>query len=191
MAHLVADLLEKHRNITIDRKSLELGAVYPDLHLFRRLPIHNVEQLYKNYYMQTNHFINRNNDLTLSFSLGMMSHYVCDTFCMPHNKKIRRYRDFKDHVAYEFVLADEIEQFKMNEDLEGKIYWKSLEYFDFHLETYVTAQRIEYFKQASEDPVAQAKADIDHAVQACFLVLKEFLMELERAECPVLETIVA
>lgn len=191
MAHLVADLLEENRNIIIDRKSMEVGAVYPDLHFLKRLPTHNVEQLYKNYHMQTNNFINRTNDLTLSFALGMISHYVCDTFCMPHNKKIRRYRDFKEHVAYEFVLADEIEKFEMNESLAGKIYWKSLEHFDFDLETFVTAQRVEYFSHASSDPVAQARTDIENSVQACTLVLKGFLHELERAECPVLETIIA
>lgn len=191
IANMVADLLENHRNVVIDRKSMELGAVYPDLHFLRRLPTHNVEQVYKNYRLETDNFINRTNDLTLSFSLGMITHYVCDTFCMPHNKKIRRYRDFKDHVAYEFVLADEIEKFQITEELEERIHWKSLEHYDFDLETFVTAQRVSYFRDSSIDPVEQAKADIDHAIQACVVVLKGFLSALEQAECPVLKTIVA
>lgn len=190
IAHLVADLLENHRNIIIDRRSLELGAVYPDIHFLRRLPTHNVEQLYKNYYLETDNFIHRTNDLTLSFSLGMLSHYVCDTFCMPHNKKIRRYRDFKEHVAYEFVLADEIDKFQISDELVESIYWKSLEHFDFDLELFVTAERVKYFKESSSDPIQQAQTDIQHAIQACVLVLKGFLEELEEAECPILQTIV-
>lgn len=191
MAHLVADLLEKYQNILIDRKSLEVGAVYPDLHFLRRLPTHNVEQLHKNYYIQTKNFINRTNDLTLSFSLGMMSHYVCDTFCMAHNKKIRRYRDFKEHVAYEFILADEIERFELTDSMEGKILSESLKHLNFDLDSYLTKLHGNYLMQACEDPIFQAKTDIDHAVEASTMILKGFLYELKKADCPVLQTIVA
>lgn len=191
IAHLAADLLERYQNIIIDRKSLEVGAVYPDIHLIRRLPTHNVDQLNKNYFIQTNNFINKTNDLTLSFSLGMISHYVCDTFCMAHNKKVRRYRDFKEHVAYEWILADELDKFLLTDSLEGKILWESMKHQNFDFRSYLADQREEYFDQSSKDPFLQAKMDIQHSLQASTLILKGFLQELEQAECPILQTIVA
>ncbi|HCX64929.1 MAG TPA: hypothetical protein DHN33_06935, partial [Eubacteriaceae bacterium] len=68
IAKMIADLLEQHMNVKIDRDSMELGAVYPDMQLIRRMRIHNSKKVCQNYEVQSRNFINRTNRLSFSFS---------------------------------------------------------------------------------------------------------------------------
>jgi len=190
IANTVADLLEAQMDIKIDRDSMELGAVYPDMHFIRRLKIHNLNQVYTNYYAQSNNFINKTNKLSLSFSLGMLSHYICDTFCIAHNKKMRSYKDFKGHVAYELQLSKAIEDHKVDVGIEEKIRLNSDKVLGFDLESFLTETKDEYLKMSEEaEDTLQCNLDIEYSIMVNVIVMMGFIYELQEAQCPVIETI--
>jgi len=190
IANTVADLLEAQMDIKIDRDSMELGAVYPDMHFIRRLKIHNLNQVYTNYYAQSNNFINKTNKLSLSFSLGMLSHYICDTFCIAHNKKMRSYKDFKGHVAYELQLAQAIEKYQVDSRITEKIRLNSDKVLGFDLDSFLTETKGAYLEKSKENyDLQQCYLDIEYSLMANVIVMMGFILELQEAKCPIIETI--
>ncbi|HAE62125.1 MAG TPA: hypothetical protein DCG38_07325 [Eubacteriaceae bacterium] len=190
IANTVADLLEAQMDIKIDRDSMELGAVYPDMHFIRRLKIHNLNQVYTNYYAQSNNFINKTNKLSLSFSLGMLSHYICDTFCIAHNKKMRSYKDFKGHVAYELQLSQAIEKYQVDSSIAEKIRLNSDKVLGFDLDSFLTETKGAYLEKSKENyDLQQCYLDIEYSLMANVIVMMGFILELQEAKCPVIETI--
>lgn len=190
IANTVADLLEAQMDIKIDRDSMELGAVYSDMHFIRRLKIHNLNQVYTNYYAQSNNFINKTNKLSLSFSLGMLSHYICDTFCIAHNKKMRSYKDFKGHVAYELQLSQAIEKYQVDSSIAEKIRLNSDKVLGFDLDSFLTETKGAYLEKSKENyDLQQCYLDIEYSLMANVIVMMGFILELQEAKCPIIETI--
>ncbi|NTW71489.1 MAG: zinc dependent phospholipase C family protein, partial [Eubacteriaceae bacterium] len=172
IANNIANLLEEHLDIKIDRDSLALGAVHPDMHIARRVRIHNLDQVLKNYQIQTNNFINQSkNKFSISFSMGMLSHYICDTFCMAHNKKIRRYSDFKEHVRYELALSQVISEYEVCGGVLAGIRHHVDKCTDFDVSSFLLELKQEYlFKSESNDLQEQLSADIRYSIVASVIV---------------------
>ncbi|MBF7097748.1 zinc dependent phospholipase C family protein [Alkalibacter mobilis] len=189
IASKAAEILEEHLDISIDRNSLELGAIYPDVNFFRRIKLHNINEVHKNFVIQSKNFINRTNKLTLSFSLGMLSHYVCDAFCHPHNKKIRSYSDFKDHVAYELVLAKAVENFELKKPFIDKLSKKLQIAQELVIKDFIEDLRTEYLYRISENKKIQCRNDIEFSVHASTIIMIGLIISLQEAQCPELSTI--
>lgn len=160
------------------------------MHFIRRLKIHNLNQVYTNYYAQSNNFINKTNKLSLSFSLGMLSHYICDTFCIAHNKKMRSYKDFKGHVAYELQLAQAIEKYQVDSRITEKIRLNSDKVLGFDLDSFLTETKGAYLEKSKENyDLQQCYLDIEYSLMANVIVMMGFILELQEAKCPIIETI--
>lgn len=191
IAKMIADLLEQHMNVKIDRDSMELGAVYPDMQLIRRMRIHNSKKVCQNYEVQSRNFINRTNRLSFSFSIGMLSHYICDSFCYAHNKPMKGYRDFKEHVSYEWGLYHAIEAYEPGDHLSETIRMNAHRCMDFDVENFIQQAQKEYLQknQLEESSHRQFINDIEYSIVTSVLTMMAFVIELDRAKCPVLENV--
>ncbi|MFZ7120071.1 MAG: zinc dependent phospholipase C family protein [Eubacteriaceae bacterium] len=191
IANMIVDILEKQIDIKVDRDSLELGAVYPDMNLPKRVRIHNLKQVYNNYNIQTRNFINKNkNRLGVSFSLGMLSHYVCDTFCLAHNMKMRNFNDFKRHVRYENALSDYLVHYKIGTNVIDDVVDNLMRCTEFDIYNFLGEYKKEYLQKANfEDYSNQFIQDIEYSIVCSTAVMLGFICELENAQCAAVEVL--
>ncbi|MFZ7134047.1 MAG: zinc dependent phospholipase C family protein [Eubacteriales bacterium] len=191
IVNLIADILEKQIDIKIDRDTLEFGAVYPDINLPKRVRIHNTKQVYNNYQKQTNNLINKNkNKFGISFSLGMLCHYICDSFCWAHNMRMATFGDFKKHVKYEKSLAKHLDQYTISNDVSKVIIENIFRCTDFDIFDFLNEYKSEYLKKSSWDDIFnQHKIDTEFAIICSTIILMGFIYELEMAECSAVEVL--
>lgn len=191
LVNYIADILEELIDVKIDRDMLELGAVYPDMNIRKRVRIHNKKQVYNNYYLQTENIINKNkNKWGISFSLGMLSHYVCDCFCLAHNKKMRSIRDFKEHVRYEKKLARVVKDYDFDSSIIARVQESLYRSLDFDIMTFLEEYQDTYLTKAkinSEDE--QIAMDIENSIFCSCITTLGFIYELERAESPAVQVL--
>lgn len=191
MANHIADILEEQIDIKIDRDMLELGAISPDIHIRKRIRIHNLKQVYNNFSIQTENIINKNkNKWGVSFSLGMLSHYVCDSFCLAHNMRMRSINDFRTHVKYEKRLSDIIANYKLSTNVNDKVQQNFYRHINFDIHDFLDDHKANYLKNADFIQFEnQFISDIEHSIFCSVIVVLGFISELERAECPAVEVL--
>lgn len=186
----ISDILEDQIDIKIEREMLELGAVYPDCNLRKRVRIHNIKQVYHNYELQSENIIVKNkNKWGVSFTLGMLSHYVCDSFCLAHNKKMRGINDFKKHVRYENGLAEYIYDYVLKDDVREKVQDNHFTTLNFDLHDFLGTKHSNYLNMENADHQKQFITDVEHAISCSAIVLSGFIFELEKADCPAVEVL--
>jgi len=191
LANHIADIIEEQIDIKIDRDMLELGAISPDMQIKKRIKIHNLKQVYNNYFIQTENIINKNkNKWGVSFSLGMLSHYVSDSFCLAHNMPMRSFKDFKTHVKYENRLSDEIAKYKLGSNVQDKVQENFYKYQNFDIYDFLDGHKDNYLKNADfVDFENQFISDIEHSIFCSVIVILGFISELETAQCPAVEAL--
>ncbi|WP_152801387.1 zinc dependent phospholipase C family protein [Alkalibaculum sporogenes] len=189
LANHTADIIEDQIDIKLDRDTLELGAVYPDLHIRKRVRIHNLKQVYNNYFMQTENIINKNkNKWGISFSLGMLSHYVCDSFCLAHNMKMRSINDFKVHRRYENKLSEVVHSYKLDDNVKHRINENFERCMDFDIYDFLGETQTGYIQNANFKTFEnQYNKDIEHSIFCSAIVMVGFIYELEKAQSPAVE----
>ena len=191
LANHIADIIEEQIDIKIDRDMLELGAISPDMQIKKRIKIHNLKQVYNNYSIQTENIINKNkNKWGVSFSLGMLSHYVCDSFCLAHNMKMRSYKDFKTHVKYENGLSDAIAKYKLGSNVIDQIEENFYRHKHFDIHDFLDGHKKKYLENADfGNSENQFISDIEHSIFCSVIVILGFISELENAQCPAVEVL--
>lgn len=191
LANHIADIIEEQIDIKIDRDMLELGAISPDIHLRKRVRIHNLKQVYNNYNIQTENIINKNkNKWGVSFSLGMLSHYVCDSFCLAHNMSMRSISDFRAHVKYENGLSAAIDSFELTPNVHEKVQENFYRHINFDIHDFLDGYKKNYLENADFENVEnQFTTDIEHSIFCSVIVVLGFISELEKAECPAVEVL--
>lgn len=191
IANIIADILEEQVDIIIDRDTLEVGSVYPDVNLPKRFRIHNTKQVYNNYDKQTNNLINKNkNKYGISFSLGMLSHYICDSFCLAHNMRMASFKDFKNHVKYEKSLARHIDNYAVNNNTRLMIDENIFRCANFDINDFLEKHKKDYLENSSWDDYSiQHELDIQYAIFCTTIILIGFISELETAHCTAVEVL--
>lgn len=112
--------------------------------------------------------IYRNNDENrFSQELGVICHFLCDFFCVPHNKRweFKSANAMKEHVLYEKDLSKVAREFKSKSDIERNINSKEIE-------SYILNLQVEYEK------VMEYDNDLEFAYYVCQSVINMILDEV-------------
>lgn len=194
IANIVADILEEQIDIKIDRDTLEFGSIYPDINIPKRIRIHNTKQVYNNYEKQTKNLINKNkNKFGISFTLGLLCHYICDSFCWAHNMRTATLGEFVKHVKYEKSLEKYVARYKLNDsinEVNEEIINNIYRCMNFDIYDYLENKKREYINNSSWDNLdEQHERDIKCAIICSSIILIGFIYELEVAECDAVEVL--
>lgn len=116
----------------------------------------SLEEIYKN------HYENR-----FSQELGVVCHFLCDFFCVPHNKRweFKSANAMKEHVMYEKDLSKIAKEFKIRKDIERSINSQEIR-------SYIMDLQQEYEK------VMEYNNDLDFAYYVCQSVINMILDEV-------------
>jgi hypothetical protein len=103
---------------------------------------------------------------------------------------MRSYKDFKGHVAYELQLAQAIEKYQVDSRITEKIRLNSDKVLGFDLDSFLTETKGAYLEKSKENyDLQHCYLDIEYSLMANVIVMMGFILELQEAKCPIIETI--
>lgn len=116
----------------------------------------SIEDIYRNY-----------SENKFSQELGVVCHFLCDFFCIPHNKRweFKSANAMKEHVMYEKDLSKVAKEFKIRKDIERSINSEDIRAYILYLQN-------EYEK------VMEYDNDLDFAYYVCQSVINMILDEV-------------
>lgn len=102
-----------------------------------------------------------------SQELGVVCHFLCDFFCVPHNKRweFKSANAMKEHVMYEKDLSKIAKEFKIRKDIERSINSQEIR-------SYIMDLQQEYEK------VMEYNNDLDFAYYVCQSIINMILDEV-------------
>ncbi|MGL5086211.1 MAG: zinc dependent phospholipase C family protein [Clostridium sp.] len=112
--------------------------------------------------------IYKNNDENrFSQELGVVCHFLCDFFCVPHNKRweFKSANAMKEHVLYEKDLSKVAKEFKIRKDMQRNLKPKDIEEYILNL-------------QKDYEAVMEYDNDLDFAYYVCQSVINMILDEV-------------
>lgn len=116
----------------------------------------SIEDIYKNH-----------SENKFSQELGVVCHFLCDFFCIPHNKRweFKSASAMKEHVMYEKDLSKVAKEFKVRKDIERSINSEEIRSYILYLQD-------EYEK------IMEYDNDLDFAYYVCQSVINMILDEV-------------
>lgn len=94
--------IEKTCKVRLNKTAYLFGSIAPDINCV--YPTHTVDNTLKRFKKRILRVDNSSNNLIISFTLGVITHYICDYFCYAHNLK----RVDPMHAVYERLLREHI-----------------------------------------------------------------------------------
>lgn len=117
MSELIYSNIETHTSFSLNKFIFRTGNMSPDLPVYHRHLKHYKHQNF-------NAILGMINDLALidpsesisthalySYRLGVISHYVCDYFCLPHHDRDYYEEHLTEHLLYEKNLHKEVKNY--------------------------------------------------------------------------------
>lgn len=105
--------IDEKLNVKLDKNNLIYGSIKPDLPLHSSGIPHFKPQSF-NYICNKIHELslqplcnNREFIKYISRQIGIVTHYIADYFCVPHNDRVTYKKHFLDHISYEASLHKE------------------------------------------------------------------------------------
>lgn len=116
----------------------------------------SIEDIYKNY-----------SENKFSQELGVVCHFLCDFFCIPHNKRweFKSANAMKEHVMYEKDLSKVAKEFKVRKDIERSINSQEIRSYILYL-------------QGEYEKIMEYDNDLDFAYYVCQSVINMILDEV-------------
>lgn len=116
----------------------------------------SIEDIYKNY-----------SENKFSQELGVVCHFLCDFFCIPHNKRweFKSANAMKEHVMYEKDLSKVAKEFKVRKEIEKSINSQEIRSYILYL-------------QSEYEKVMEYDNDLDFAYYVCQSVINMILDEV-------------
>ena len=149
IAKRTLSVIESENNsIKINKIAYLFGSIAPDLNCI--YPTHTISNTFKRFSNRLSRVDNIQNNLVISFTLGVITHYICDYFCYAHNLG----KVDPMHAVYERLLRSHIikheEIFELPEYAEVKKHW---EYIKEHIRDHDYAEVTSGY---SEESIAKA-----------------------------------
>lgn len=94
--------IESHIDWKINRKAYILGSIIPDLNC--AFPTHTINNTLNRFRKRLIRMDNTGSNFIKSFTLGIITHYICDYFCYAHNLNFPNPK----HAVYERVMRAHI-----------------------------------------------------------------------------------
>ena len=102
VANKTLESIQENINWKINRKAFLFGSVAPDINCI--FPAHTVKGTFKRFKHKLLRMDSSESNLIKSFTLGVITHYICDYFCYAHNLA---HVDPKHHI-YEKYMKNHI-----------------------------------------------------------------------------------
>lgn len=168
LAEIIYKSLDNELKTKIRKSSFKYGNIKPDLNrMIIKFP-HTIEGSFSHIIKEIEQLIDQVNSLNqmekreFSQRLGIITHYIADYFCMPHNKCIMN-NGLVKHLLYERKVSrlckstKDIRRSNVKDDFNSASYTCIAEY--------ITEKHGKYLMEAHSLSV-----DIEYAIQACVTV---------------------
>lgn len=117
MSNLIFDYISENTNINLNKFRFKIGNMSPDLPLYHS---HLKHYKFQNYghildmimeLAETDPTQNKSILKDYSYRLGVVCHYMCDYFCLPHHNRKYFHDKLAEHLVYEMDLHQAIKEF--------------------------------------------------------------------------------
>lgn len=106
------NIIQSKINWKINRKAYLFGSIAPDFNCV--FPTHTIKGTFKRFKHKLYRMENSGSNLVKSFTLGVITHYICDYFCYAHNLS----HPNPKHALYERYMREHIEMHNKLVNLE-------------------------------------------------------------------------
>lgn len=133
MADLIYEYVEDHADLSLNQLRFRAGNMSPDLPLYHSHLKHYKHQNFEYILDMIINLVNTDpssNVGTLrnySYRLGVVCHYLCDYFCLPHHNRRYFHDKLGEHMAYEKELHKTIKKFKRSDYLSQYYFHEIME----------------------------------------------------------------
>lgn len=175
LANNILEQASEENSYLIDRKKFIWGNIKPDYVSKYKLKKHFYDEsiemiIYKIKYLSSlsendiNYILGKKK---FSAELGVICHFLCDYFCLAHNKRWKFKNHFKKHVSYEKKLS------KLAKDFEfDNLVCDFLEIDD--IEEFIK-ENIKYYEECT-----QLSSDLIYALFICNSIVNTVLSQIEK-----------
>lgn len=117
MADIIFDQIEEKTEFSLSRRYFKLGNMSPDLPFYHSHLKHYKAQNYGfildmiEELTTIDPFKNIGSLNKYSYRLGVICHYVCDYFCLPHHDRAAFEDRLMEHLSYERALHKELKKY--------------------------------------------------------------------------------
>lgn len=170
------DELPLSKKLLIKRRNFLYGSIKPDMVSKYKLTKHYRDESYEAIIEKINTLLNvqwddiSSNKGLCGFSqdLGVVCHFICDFFCVPHNERWEFKHSMKAHLNYEKNLNKKAKCYTFNKFLKLKINP------NISIETFLKTIYVSYMKDKSLDTYSK---DLQYSYLICYLVVDAILDE--------------
>ncbi len=173
MSEFIYSNIEENTSFALNKLMFKLGNMSPDLPLYHR---HLKHYKYQNFeailhMIEELSLINPSESVAklnfYSYRLGVITHYVCDYFCLPHHDRDAYGDKLKEHLLYEKNMHKDVK----NYNNENTIYDDLVDFNDVNLKFIVDTFMMKYVEDESS-----SENDIKYAISASSLVCSILLL---------------
>jgi hypothetical protein len=180
IANITADMLEEVCGIKLNRKYLKIGSVMPDILPNRRRQLHSPSKVYLHYEKELKKALDKGKQIDrISYTLGLITHYVSDAFCMSHNIYVV---NLKKHIQYEYLL-NKLRNDYIVSNVLIELVSESVDYCNnngFDAKEYIERMNEEYLKAIkADDWISNIQYDIEQTIIHVVTVLNSFIEVIE------------
>ena len=117
MAKLIHQDVKAQFQVELNKKQLIYGSIKPDIYSgfpkLKHFKTHSFREICHEIALLTSAAVEDNTDALSRFSqqLGIVTHYVADYFCVPHNDRKTYHKHFMIHLKYENELHGLFKQY--------------------------------------------------------------------------------
>lgn len=173
MSEFIYSNIEENTSFALNKFMFKLGNMSPDVPFYYK---HLKHYKYQNF----EYILQMINDLSeinpsesvaklnlYSYRLGVITHYVCDYFCLPHHDRDAYKDKLKEHLIYEKRMHKDVKTYNN----ENTLYDDLVDFNDINIKFIVDTFMTKYI-----DDNTSSQNDIRYAISASSLVCSILLL---------------
>lgn len=176
IASKLYDELPLSKKILIKKRNFLYGSIKPDMVSKYKLKKHYREESYDAILEKINSLTHVHWDdiasnkgfCGFSQDLGVICHFICDFFCVPHNERWEFKHSMKSHLSYEKSLNIKARYYTFNNNIKLKINP------NISIEDFLKTIYISYMRDKSLDTYSK---DLQYSYLICYLIVSAILDE--------------
>ena len=173
MSEFIYFNIKENTSFTLNKLMFKLGNMSPDMPLYHR---HLKHYKYQNFdailqMIDELSMINPSESISklnlYSYRLGVITHYISDYFCLPHNDRETYSDKLKEHLLYEKNMHKDV----LNYSNENTIYEDLADFSDFDIKSVIDSFMDMYIADEQS-----SKNDIRYAISASSMIASILLI---------------
>lgn len=178
MAHHISEHIKQDVNLNLDKYSFTWGNIKPDLfksyikdkHYMTESIDSVSNKILELSHLNPSNILSEKNFGKFSLHMGIICHYICDFFCLPHFKRWKYFEgETIEHFLYEKRLNTKAKEMSIHQKIILP---------DSHEITPVGIKNLINETQSEYKHIEDYKRDILYAINICSEVIKRILNEI-------------